>query len=147
MNRLERPVAARLAGRIASDGLHLEYLDCPAWDGSLPRSMSCRGYVDGVVATVRLKLRRAVVGAQPEVDFDARLARGVVATARLEERLRADGWDEVDCGRARAYPARAGVRIVCRVSRSGAGRYVVATVRDRTGTVAIADYPGTHADR
>jgi hypothetical protein len=148
MDRLERPVAARLARQVADEGLHLAYLDCPAWDGSLPRSMSCRGYVDGLVVTVRVLLRRAVVGSHPEVDFDAHLAGGLVATERLEETLRARGWVRADCGAVPAYPARAGTRIVCKVGRAGgAGRYVVATVRDRSGTVLIADYRAAHAGR
>lgn len=147
MDRLERPVAARLARQIASQGLDLAYLDCPDWDGSLPRSMSCRGYVDGLVATVRLLLRRAVVGAHPVVDFDAHLAGGVVATERLEETLRTRGWVQADCGAVPAYPARTGTRIVCKVARPGAGKYVVATVRDSSGTVLIDDYADARAGR
>jgi hypothetical protein len=147
MDRLERPVAARLAHQVAGQGLHLAYLDCPAWDGSLPRSMRCRGSVDGLVATVRLRLWRAVAGAHQEVDFDARLAGGVVVTERLERTLRGHGWVEADCGRVPAYPARAGTRIVCKVARAGTPSYVVATVRGRGGMVTIAGYRGTGAGR
>ena len=48
MNRLERPVAVRLARQVARQGLTLEYLDCPRWDGVVPSRMSCRGYLDGL---------------------------------------------------------------------------------------------------
>jgi hypothetical protein len=109
--------------------------------------MSCRGYVDGLVAIVRVLLRRAVVGSHGEVDFDAHLAGGVVATERLVETLHARGWAQADCGAAPAYPARAGTRIVCKVARPGAGEYVVATVRDSSGTVLITDYQGARTGR
>jgi hypothetical protein len=102
--------------------------------------MTCRGYLDGLVGAVRLDLRAAVHGRA--VDFDARLEQGVVATRVLERTLRDLGWSGSDCGAAAAYPARVGAEIVCRVVRTGASRYVVATVTDRAGAVAIADYPG-----
>jgi hypothetical protein len=147
MDRLERPVAARLARQIAGQGLRLAYLDCPVWDGSLPRSMSCRGYVDGLVATVRLLLRPALVGTHTEIDFDAHLSGGVVATERLVQTLHGRGWPQADCGAVPAYPARAGTRIVCKVARPGARKYVVATVRDGSGTVVIGDYRAPSAGR
>jgi hypothetical protein len=136
MDRLERPVADRLRRQVAGQGLTLAYLDCPAWDGSVPSRMRCRGYLDGVVAGVQVVVRAAGAG----IDFDAWLDGGLVATARLEDTLRADGWTEADCGGRPAYPARVGSRIVCRVSREGADSYVVATVRSRSGRVLIAGY-------
>ena len=50
MDSLEKPVHARLAAQIAGQGLTLTYLDCPHWDGTVPQRMTCRGYVDGLVA-------------------------------------------------------------------------------------------------
>ena len=135
MNSLERPVAQRLAQQIASDGLTLEHLDCPAWDRRLPGRMMCKGYVDGLVARVRVDLAASKQGG---VTFAARLTDGVVATRKLERTLLRQGWTGPDCGEVAAYPARLGSRIRCRVTRSGRPRYLVATVDDRAGGVSIA---------
>jgi hypothetical protein len=145
MDRLEKPVADRLARQIAPLGLTLAYLDCPHWDRAVPTRMTCRGYVDGLVAQVRVLLEAAVQGRA--VDFDAWLAGGVLATANLEETLHDRGWAVVDCGDVAAYPAVVGSRIVCRVQRGRKRAYVVATVRSRSGQVMIADYPGTSTAR
>jgi hypothetical protein len=135
MNSLERPVAERLAQQIASDGLTLEHLDCPRWDRRLPDRMICTGYVDGLVAHVRVDLAASKQGG---VSFGARMTDGVVATRKLERTLLRQGWTGPDCGEVAAYPARLGSRIRCRVTRSGRPRYVVATVDDRAGGVRIA---------
>lgn len=135
MNRLERPVAERLARQIASDGLTLEHLECPPWDHRLPGRMTCKGYVDGLVSHVRVDLAATKHGG---VSFGARMTTGVVATRKLERTLLRQGWSGPDCGEVAAYPARLGSRIRCRVTRSGRPRYVVATVDDRAGGVSIA---------
>ena len=137
MDRLERPVARMLARQIASDGLTLEYLDCPPWDGIVPSRLTCRAYVDGLLATAQVRLAMGAPGQAPDVD--AWLGDGVIATDSLEDTLRRQGWGGPDCGPAPAYPARVGSRIVCRVSRDGQVRYVAATVRSRAGAVTIAD--------
>lgn len=142
MNAFERPVAERLARQIAGDGLTLHHLDCPPWDKVLPDRLECRGYVDGLVAHVRVDLRRS---AASQVGFDARMTDGVVATRKLERTLRGAGWSGPDCGDVAAYPARPGSRIRCRVTRAGRERYVVATVDDRAGAVTIATDPGAPA--
>jgi hypothetical protein len=140
MDRLERPVALRLARQVAHEGLTLSYLDCPRWDGKVPSAMTCRGYLDGLVGVVRVDLRAAVRGRA--VSFDARLVHGVIATRVLERTLAGQGRTRADCGDAAAYPAHVGDRIVCRVTRGAVSRYVVATVADRAGEVTIAAYPG-----
>jgi hypothetical protein len=140
MDQVERPVANELSRRIAVDGLTLQYLDCPDWDGAVPRRMSCRGYVDGLVAVVRVEVS---AGANRSVMFGARIARGVVATRRLERTLRQGGSSHPTCGRIPAYPARPGSRIVCRVTRAGRHQYLVATVTDRSGHVRITGYHAT----
>src|SRR4051812_25194871 len=86
MNKLEKPVAARLAAQVADQGLSLSYLDCPRWSGRVPARMVCRAYLDGVVASVRVHLRAAVAG--KAVGFDAALADGIIATRKLERTLR-----------------------------------------------------------
>lgn len=141
MDSLEKPVHARLAAQIAGQGLTLDYLDCPRWDGTVPRRLTCRGYVDGLVARVGVRLKAAVEG--KAVGFDAWLLDGVIATRKLEKTLRGQGWKEADCGERAAYPAESGSRIVCHVRRPGDDRYVVATVSDRSGAVMIADYRPT----
>ncbi len=140
MNRWERPLAARLARQVRAQGLTLDYLDCPSWDGSVPSAMSCWAWVDGLRVRVRVLLRAAAPG--KEVGFDARLGAGLVATRSLEDTLRGQGWTSADCGDVPAYPARVGTRIVCAVQRPGLERYVVATVRSRAGAVVITDYHG-----
>jgi hypothetical protein len=138
MDDLERSVRDRLAAQIRGQGLTLAYLDCPAWDHKVPARMVCKGYVDGLVARVAVHLRAAVEGRA--VGFDARLLDGVIATRKLERTLRHNGWSRADCGRAPAYPAEVGRRIVCHVTNAGDDRYVVATVSDRSGAVMIGDY-------
>jgi hypothetical protein len=138
MDRLEEPVADRLGRRIARQGLRLDYLDCPRWGGTVPSRMLCNGYVDGLVTKVHVLLTAAVQGRA--VSFEARLADGLIATRNLESTLRRQGSSDADCGGVAAYPARVGSRIVCRVVRKGVQRYVVATVRSRSGMVMIADY-------
>lgn len=137
MDRLENPVADQLRPRLAEEGLSLEYVDCPPWAGSVPHSVECRAFVDGLVAQVQVRLAEDDHGG---VAFDAWLEDGLVATSRLVNRLEEEGWHTVDCGSAAAYPARPGLEIVCRVHRGGTADYVVATVVDRRGGVRIADY-------
>jgi hypothetical protein len=145
MDALERPVAARLATRIAPQGLTVDYLDCPRWDRRVPARMTCKGYVDGLVVPVSLRLRAEVAGAA--VGFDAHLAAGVVATRRLVEMLVDREGGRADCGDVPAYPARVGSAIVCRIRHGGGSSYVVATVRSRSGEVSVADYRGTGTGR
>jgi hypothetical protein len=137
MDRLERTVADRLAARLEREGLRLEYVDCPPWDGTVPLAVFCDGYVDGVVGEVEVRLAD---GGDGRVEFDAELTTGVVATSRLVRRLEQEGWTGVDCGPRAAHPARPGLRIVCRVHEDGAVHHVVATVTDRYGRVSIEDY-------
>jgi hypothetical protein len=134
MNSVERPVANRLARRIAHDGLTLEHLDCPPWHHELPAAMTCTAYVDGLVAHAEVTL---TASDQDTVLFDSRLTDGVVATRLLERTLRRQRWEEPDCGDVAAYPALPASRIRCRAVRSGQSRYVVATVRDRSGGVSL----------
>lgn len=136
MDDLERPVAERLAPRLEDDGLTLQYVACPRWSGTVPATLTCEGYVDGVVGEVKVELSDG--GGQ--VEFDAWLVRGVVATTRLVERLEHEGFAGVDCGPTPAYPARLGLRIVCRVRGEQDVSHVVATVTDRAGHVQIAAY-------
>lgn len=137
MDDLEQPVADRLAPRLAREGLTLQHVACPPWAGRVPATLGCKGYVDGVVAEVDVELTD---GPGDRVDFDAELGEGVVATGRLVGRLEAEGYADVDCGPTPAYPARLGMRIVCRVHDGGETAYVVATVTGRSGAVKIEDY-------
>jgi hypothetical protein len=134
MTRLERPIAAQLAKEVASQGLTLSYLECPPWTEIQNRSMRCRGYLDGVTASVRVRFNR---GADGGVGFHAVLLDGVIATTGLVEELMRDGYTAVDCGRVPAYPATIGRRLVCKARKGGVERYVVATVTDREGHVKI----------
>lgn len=136
MDALERPVADRLAPELSDEGLSLEYVDCPAWSGEVPFETECTGYVDGVVGDIEVALSHGADGA---VEFDARLTEGVVSTSRLVDRLEREGWVGVDCGSTPAYPARLGMRILCRVHEGATSSYVVATVTDRRGEVEIED--------
>ena len=145
MDRMERQVADRLSSQIAHQGLTLDYLDCAPWDAVVPRRMTCRGYVDGLVASVRVDLHAN--SGDRGVGFDARLTTGVIATRTLEETLAAKGWTDPACGAVAAYPARVGSAIVCRVTRAGRPRYVVATVTDPAGAVRIDDYRDAATDR
>jgi len=142
MDAVERPVWRRLARQVAGQGLTLHYLACPHWDGRVPARLTCRGYVDGLVARVAVRLQRGGQGA--DVGFDAWMLDGVVATRQLEETLRGRGWTTADCGDRPAYPATVGRRLVCHVERSDAQEYVVATVSDPHGAVTIRHY-GTAA--
>lgn len=134
MDRVERPVAARLRREAAAEGLTLQYLDCPHWDGGMPRHLTCTGYFDGVRASVDLRLTHLPGGS---VGFAATIGRGLVATSALEGRLRGHGYRAADCGSRPAYPSRPGLRIRCAVSRGDQRSFVVATVTDRSGDVAI----------
>jgi len=142
MSSIERTVAGQLARHLGRDGLTLASLDCPPWDEVLPHRMTCRGYVDGLVAHVRVDL---TASAGDHVSFGARVTDGLVAVGELERTLRGHGWGAADCGDVAAYPARVGSRIRCRVSGSGRVRYVVATVEDRSGEVTIAAERGAPA--
>lgn len=137
MNGLERPIAARLAGEATGEGLRLDYLDCPRWDRAMPRRLTCVGYFDGVRAQVLVRLRTMAGDA---VGFDAEIGAGVIATRNLVERLRDHGYTHVDCGDRAAYRSVAGLRLVCAVVERGTRKYVVATVQNRSGAVAIHAY-------
>ncbi|MGZ4534872.1 MAG: hypothetical protein ACXVXE_04960 [Nocardioidaceae bacterium] len=139
MDDLEKPIARQLAGQVRDEGLDLDYLDCPTWHHRVPSRLRCTGYFNGVTAKVLVRLHAMTTGA---VRFDAVLQHGVVATRNLVARLRRDGYTHVDCGRAPAYPATRGRRIVCAGRERGARRYVVATVTDRAGSVTIRSYRG-----
>lgn len=137
MDHLEQPVADRLAGQVRDEGLTLEHVSCPPWGGAVPTALDCAGFVDGVVGDVRVEL---TPGADGEVEFDAWLGGGVVATAKLVDRLHEEGFADVRCGDVPAYPARVGLRLVCRVRDDAGTAYLVATVTDRDGSVEIEDY-------
>jgi hypothetical protein len=137
MSDLEQAVAARLGKQVAREGLDLQYVACPPWPGKAPHRMTCLGYLDGLTANIRVRLSRLTGGA---VSFRARLANGLIATAELERKLRADGFHHVDCGDHQAYPAVRGRKVVCRVTRNGQQRFVVATVTNRSGAVMIRGY-------
>ncbi len=137
MDDLEQPIARRLSKEIAGQGLTMQYLACPAWDHKVPDRLACTGYVDGLPADVEVRLVATAGGA---VSFDARLSGGVVATRNLVTTLRRHGYRDVDCGGVHAYPADVGSRVVCRVHRAGATRYVVATVTSSSGRVRIRSY-------
>lgn len=136
MARLENAVAVRLRAQVAGQGLRLDYLDCPKWDGMAPQQLICKGYLNGVTADVRVRLTRTTTS----VNFDARLQDPVLATANVERRLREDGYTAIDCGKKPAYPAVVGSEVVCKVSKDGAQKYVVATVLEGSRTVQISDY-------
>ncbi len=134
MDGVEKPVAARLRREAATEDLTLDYLDCPRWNGGMPKHLTCTGYFDGVRAAVEVRLTRLPGGS---VGFDARIAAGLVATSRLVSRLREHGYHDVDCGDRAAYPSRPGLTIRCAVVQDGQRSYVVATVMDRSGGVSI----------
>lgn len=137
MDRLERTVRERLASGLLAHGVEVDYVECPRWRAPEVHVVWCVGYFDGVRGDVRVALHRAPHGT---VGFDARLARGVVATRTLIDRLEQAGYTDVDCGGRPTYPAEAGARIVCAVTESGRRSHVVATVTDRSGAVEIRDY-------
>jgi hypothetical protein len=101
--------------------------------------MSCRGYVDGLVAAVQVRLQGTTAR---QVRLDAWLGDGLIATRNLEATVRGLGWVSADCGSAPAYPATVGSRITCRVRRGHRSSFVVATVRTRSGHVAVTAYAG-----
>ncbi|MDQ3615765.1 MAG: hypothetical protein M3393_03910 [Actinomycetota bacterium] len=136
MNRLEKPIAEELSGQVAGQGLSLDYLDCPRWNGRVPQQMTCRGYLDGVSAGVSVKLTQRTT----RIEFDAKLQDGVLATASLVRRLRSDGYTGIDCGDRPAYPTVVGSELICSVHESGQKKHVVAEVLDRSGAVQIRDY-------
>lgn len=137
MDRMEQPVARRLAPRLASLDLTLQHVRCPQWRGELPASVRCHAYVDGVVADVLVRLEQ---GGDGTVAFDAELDGGLVATSELVDRLEDEGFVAVDCGDRAAYPARVGTEVVCRAHRGETEHTVVATVTDRRGAVEIAEH-------
>jgi hypothetical protein len=99
--------------------------------------MTCRGYIAGLTAGIRVRLSRLTGGA---VSFQARLSNGLIATAELERELRSDGFHDVDCGNAPAYPSVVGTKVTCAVAKDGHHRFVVATVTSRSGGVEIRGY-------
>ena len=137
MDDLEQAVAARLDRQVAREGLHLQYVACPAWHGKAPQRLTCQGYLDGVITTIHLRLSRLVGGA---ISFRARMARGLVSTAMLEAQLRKDGFAQVNCGDAPAYPSVVGSRVVCAVTKQGRKQFVVAQVTSPSGSVMIRGY-------
>lgn len=136
MNDLERPIAAQLRSDVRSQGLRLSYLDCPQWDGKAPQRMTCKAYLNGVTAPVRVRLTRSTT----RVNFDAELGNGVLSTAKLVRQLNRDGYNKVDCGNRAAYPAKKGLELICSVDEGGKREYLVATVLNRLGAVSISDY-------
>lgn len=137
MGRLERPIAASLAAKARAEGLTLDYLACPTWDRAMPHRLRCTGYFDGVKAPVLVRIATVAGGS---VAFDAEIGNGVVSTRNLVRHLHRHGFTDVDCGDRAAYPSRTGLRVVCAVSRNGSRKYVVATVTNGSGAVAISDY-------
>lgn len=134
MDDLEQAVASRLNRQMAHEGLDLQYVACPAWHGRAPSRLTCRGYIDGVTAGIRVRLSRLTGGA---VSFKAQLRDGVIATAELERKLRSDGFRDVNCGNVRAYPSVVGSKVTCAVTKDGHRQFVVATVTSRSGAVEI----------
>jgi hypothetical protein len=138
MNALERPIAHRLARQVSTQGLTLDYLDCPPWHKSAPTVvMHCLGYLDGLVSKVRVRLTREK---NDSMSFRATLQSGIIATKNLVDKLVSQGYDHVDCGDVPAYPTRVGTRLVCAVSRDGRRHYVAATVANKAGAVDITGY-------
>ncbi len=137
LDDLERPIAAELAGQVAAQGLHVDHLDCPAWDQQVPAQLTCRGWFDGVEGTVTVTLTRGKRGA---VTFDAVLNDGVIATKKLVDELTGKGYDDVDCGDAPAYATDVGSSIVCSVERQGEQKFVTVTITDERGGVTISDF-------
>ena len=107
------------------------------WDGTVPTTLWCRGWFDGVRGMVRVRLSTDDEGM---VEFDAELRSGVIATAQLVEELRSAGYTKVDCGEVPAYPTEVGSTITCAVTGEEGQGFVVATVTDRHGGVTITDF-------
>jgi hypothetical protein len=137
MDDMEKPIAEKLGHEVAGQGLHVDHLDCPAWDGKVPAELTCTGWFDNVRGTVRVTLTRDQDGS---VAFDAVLQAGVIATKNLVAELRKKGYDDVDCGGAPAYPTEVGSTIICSVSRDAERKFVTVTVTDRRGGVSISDF-------
>ena len=137
MDAMEKPIADRLALQVAPQGLHVDYLDCPDWNGKVPAHLNCQGWFDGVRGTVRVTLERDKGGT---VAFDAELEDGVIATKKLVRELAAKGYADIDCGQAPAYPTDIGSTITCAVTDKGMRKHVVATITDGHGGVTIADF-------
>jgi hypothetical protein len=137
MNIVERTIAGDLSSRLSEQQLTLDYLDCPDFDDrSRPQKVTCRGYVDGVLADVRVSLW----GPADHMQYDAMLDDGVLATANLVRRLEAQGYREIDCGERPAYRSHVGDQIICTVVEAARQKYVVATVTTDGGEVEISDY-------
>lgn len=136
MDLAEKAIAAKLSHELRGQDLSVEYLDCPASDRTTPKTMTCRGYVDGVAADVRVRL----MGPPESLRFDARLGKGIVATSNLVRRLAAEGYHQIDCGERSAYQTVVGHQIVCSVTRNDNQKHVVATVTTDGGEVEISDY-------
>ena len=135
MDDLERPVAELLQTQVASQGLTVDALDCPTWDGSVPAELSCQGWFDTVPGRVAVSL---TAGEDKAVEFDAVLQDGVIATKKLVDGLLEDGYERADCGKAPAYPTDVGSTITCAVTRDGIRSYVRATITDVEGGVTIS---------
>ena len=136
MDDMERTIAERLADQVAALGLHVDQLQCPRWDKSVPAALVCQGWFDGVRGEVRVHLATDDEGM---VVFDAELRGGVLATAKLVDELESAGYTEVDCGDAPAYPTVVGSTITCAVTGADGEDFVVATVTDDQGKVEIGD--------
>lgn len=137
MSRMERYIAGKLASKVVDEGLDLEYLDCPTWGRRMPHTINCEGFFNGVVGEVEVRLDATAGGL---VAYDAKLTNGVISTRKLVERLEADGYRQVNCGDAPAYPADVGSEVVCSVDKVGDRVFVVARVSDLSGGVLIREY-------
>jgi len=137
MDDIEEPIARKLGKQVASQGLHVDHLSCPEWDGKVPAELTCDGWFDNVKGTVLVRLTRDKGGM---VAFDAELRQGVIATKRLVDELVSKGYTDVDCGSAPAYPTDLGSTITCAVTHQGTEKHVVATIIDDRGGVTISDF-------
>lgn len=137
MDQIERPIAEQLGAKVAGQGMHVDALRCPEWDGSVPAELTCDGWFDGVKGTVEVILTRSHTD---KVAFDAELVTGVIATQALVDELVSKGYTHVDCGDAPAYPTELGSTITCAVTSAGDRKHVVATVTDQHGGVTISDF-------
>ncbi len=137
MTRVERTIAADLSSRLSEQELSVSHLDCPDFDDAQkPEKVTCQGYVDGVVAGVSVTLW----GPPANLQYDARLDRGILATANLVRRLAVEGYHQIDCGHRSAYRSIVGDQIICAVTKNDRQKYVVATVTTNSGEVEISDY-------
>ncbi|HET6626476.1 MAG TPA: hypothetical protein VFG63_08795 [Nocardioidaceae bacterium] len=136
MRMVERTIAEDLSGRLVEEDLSVDYLDCPDLREDRPVKVVCDGYIDGVLADVRVRLW----GPADDRRYDARLGTDILVTANLVSRLAAEGYHRIDCGDRPAYPTVVGDRIVCSVTRHREQRYVVALVTTKSGKVRISDF-------